>query len=342
LDDIRGETGCISNIYQVSSKKFKNSNQEEINMADSPFDKLRGIKESHHSSDEDFQSPISKEIRTDSKEIHQQKGAETDNANKTKSEHDAAVKSVQGHMPKQPVNNSSNIIRVPTGIKGFDQLVQGGFKIGSVNLLSGGPGTGKTIFAMEYIVNGVLMFNEPGVFLSFDETKDSMFENMKSFGWDLQKLSDEGKFFFVDYNPSQLQQMLNEGGGLLDNLMVKARGKRLVIDSISTFLMMSSSEFSRREQLSSFFKMLKKWGVTTLLTNEYTPMTGNELSSESLSVDFETDSILQLYYNHENIGKERKRLIEVYKMRGTNHVTRAVPFNITKDGISIEPEESLD
>lgn len=225
--------------------------------------------------------------------------------------------------------------RTPTGIRGFDQMIQGGFKSGSVNLLSGGPGTGKTVFAIEFVINGIMLFNEPGIYISFDEKKESVFENVKSMGWDLEKLEKEGKFQFVEYAPEQLMKILNEGGGLLDNLMSKSKAKRLVIDSISTFLLLSSSEFGKREQLTGFFKLLKKWGVTTILTNEYTPVTGNEISKETLSTLFETDSITQMYYTHPNIGSERKRYIEVYKMRGTKHITKAVLYQIDEKGIDI-------
>lgn len=236
-------------------------------------------------------------------------------------------------VPPTRIDLQSN--RVQTGIRGFDSLIQGGYQRGSINLLSGGPGTGKTIFGAEFIANGILMFNEPGVYISFDEKKESIFENMKQFGWDFEKLSQEGKFTFVEYNPSQLQNMLHEGGGLLDSIMSKAKAKRIVIDSISTFLMMSANDFNRREQLTSFFKLLRKWEITTLLLNEYSPISGNEISKETLSIDFETDSIVQLYYMHDTIGTERKRYIEIYKMRGTKHLTRAVPYQIDERGIDI-------
>jgi len=233
------------------------------------------------------------------------------------------------------VRRSYDPNRVPTGIRGFDQLIQGGFRRGSVNLLSGGPGTGKTVFAIEYLLNGIYLFNEGGIYISFDESKESVFESMRSLGWDLNKLEQEDKFKFVEYAPEQLMKILSEGGGLLDNLMSKSKAKRLVIDSISTFLLISSSEFGKREQLSSFFKLLKKWEVTTVLTNEYTPLSGNEISKESLSIMFEVDSITQMYYTHANIGEERKRFIEVYKMRGTKHLTKAVPYEIDEKGIDI-------
>jgi KaiC/GvpD/RAD55 family RecA-like ATPase len=233
------------------------------------------------------------------------------------------------------IRRSSEALRIPTGINGFDQMISGGYKKGSINLISGGPGTGKTIFAMEFIVNGIKLFNETGIYISFDEKKESIYESARMFGWDLEKYEREEKLIFVEYGPEQLLKILEEGGGLLDNLMSKSKAKRLVIDSISTFLLMSSSEIGRREQLISFFRMLTKWGVTSLLTNEYTPISGNEISKESLSIAFETDSITQMYYVHDNIGEERKRLIEVYKMRWTNHVTKAVSYNITSKGIEI-------
>lgn len=261
------------------------------------------------------------------------------------------VKPVQRPMPQQfrpaPIAIPKRVVneqvvrrtfdpsRVPTGIRGFDQLIGGGFKRGSVNLLSGGPGTGKTIFAMEFLLNGIVLSNEGGIFISFDEKKDSVYENMKSLGWDLDKIEKTGKFTFVEYTPEQLMKILAEGGGLLDNLMSKAQARRLVIDSISTFLLISSSEFGKREQLTNFFKLLKKWEVTTLLTNEYTPISGNEISKETLSINFEVDSIIQLYYVHDSIGTERRRLVEVYKMRGTKHYSRAVLYEITQRGIEI-------
>lgn len=230
--------------------------------------------------------------------------------------------------------------KVPTGIKGFDEMISGGYRKGSINLLSGGPGTGKTIFAIEFIINGITKFNESGIYISFDEKRESIFESAKSFGWDLYQLEKENKFVFVEYSPEQLLKILNEGGGLLDNLMSKSQAKRLVIDSISTFLLMSSTELGRREQLMSFFRLLNKWGVTSLLTNEYTPITGNEINNNSLSISFETDSITQLYYLHDNLGEERYRLIEVYKMRWSPHITKAVPYSINQNGIDISLEKN--
>ena len=277
----------------------------------SPFDKLQSIKKTHVHPNE--------YPRMDTSASIQQRQAQ------------------QKPINEQSIRRSYDPSRVPTGIRGFDQLIEGGFKLGSINLISGGTGTGKTIFAVEYLINGIYMFNESGIYVSFDESKQSVYNNMKTLGWDLEKLEKENKFVFVEYTPGQMMKILSEGGGLLDNLMSKTHAKRLVIDSISTFLLINSSEFGKRDQLINLFKLIGKWDVTAVLTNQYTPLSGHESKKESLSITFEADSITQLYFVHDDINSERRRLLEVYKMRGTNHVTKAVSFTIDERGIDIIP-----
>jgi len=244
-------------------------------------------------------------------------------------------------VPTQVPTDSNSIrrtydpSRVPSGIRGFDQMIEGGFQENSINLLSGGSGTGKTVFAVEFLINGIYMFNEPGVYITFDEENKSIIKNMKTLGWDLEKLEKEKKLSIVEYSPEQMMKILNEGGGLLDNLMSTLNAKRLVVDSISTFLLMSGDEYGRREHLANLFKLLRKWDVTCLLTNQFTPLSGHEIKKESLSISFEVDSITQLYYLHDTVGTDRRRMIEVYKMRGTNHTSKAVPFVIDSKGIDI-------
>lgn len=280
----------------------------------SPFDKLNTIKKNNTNENNSQNSDLTTVSET-----------ETSNKNTTTSVN-------RGNTIRR---TNSKSLRIPSGINGFDQLISGGFMLNSINLLSGGPGTGKTIFALQYIIDGILLFNETGIFISFDEKKENVYENVRSLGWDLESFEKQGKFHFVEYSPEQLIKILHEGGGLLDNLMSKTNAKRLVIDSISTFLLINKSEFGRRELLKDFFKLLRRWDVTALLTNEYSPMHGDEINKETKSIFFEVDSMVQLHYIHERLGAERKRFIEVYKMRGTNHITRAVPYKITSKGIQV-------
>lgn len=249
--------------------------------------------------------------------------------------------SLQGASQQSVQNNTSqptmvDSARVPTGIRGFDQMIQGGFKKGSVNVVTGGPGSGKTTFAMEFLVNGTTFANDPGIYITFDETKDSIVDNMRAFGWDLERLEKESRVIIVEYSPQQLMKILTDGGGLLDNLMSKYGARRIVVDSVSTFLMLNSTEFGRRELLMSFFRMLSKWDVTTVMINEQTPISGDEIGKATIPVNFECDSIVQLYYTHHDLAKSRIRYIEVFKMRGTNHVTKAIPFKIDSRGIDIQ------
>jgi circadian clock protein KaiC len=275
-----------------------------------------------------------------------------------KNQRAASIKTIQRSENIQPIRNAGNfnvlqkvnqiedsdeIIkrppieagRVATGIIGFDSMIQGGFKRNSINLLSGGPGTGKTIFGVQYLINGAKLFNEVGLYISFDESKENVFSDTKNLGLDLEGFTQQGKFYFVEYSPSQMLEMLNEGGGTLDNLMNKAKPKRVVIDSISTFLLMSNGEFARKELLTSLFKLLWKWDVTALLIDEYSYTTGNEFDKKVLSLDFEVDSITILYYLQNILENERKRLIEIYKMRGSRHITRAVRYEIGYNGIRV-------
>jgi len=249
------------------------------------------------------------------------------------SDSSSSQSSKQTVVPKQVAMTPG--VRMQTGITGFDRMTNGGFKQSTVNVVSGGPGTGKTIFALQFLVNGILKFGQPGVFITFDETTQSIIENAKSVGFDLQAHIDSKQLLIVEYTPQQLMKILTDGGGLLDNLMSKYHAQRLVIDSVSTLLMMNSSEFGKRELLLNFFKLLKKWNVTALLTNEYTPVTGNDIGRDIFALSFETDSITQLYFIHDKIGQERKRYLEVYKMRGTGHVVGAVPYVIGNGGFSL-------
>lgn len=294
----------------------------------SPFDKLNSIKSSN---DKNINSDNNQTINNMNNNNNQNNNIQNNNTNQNNNQQTNLVQ----QNPNTIKRTNANSIRVSSGVHGFDKIINGGFIGGSVNLLSGGPGTGKTIFALQFILEGIMLYNEPGIFISFDEKKENVFENMKSIGWNLESFEKSGKLHFVEYSPEQLIKILNEGGGLLDNLMSKTDAKRVVLDSISSFLLINSSEFGKRELLRSFFKLLKKWDVTTLLTNEYSPMTGNEMNQETQAVFFEVDSMIQMHYTHEKLGMERSRLIEVYKMRGTNHLTKAVPYKILKNGIQI-------
>ncbi|MBW2971185.1 hypothetical protein KY320_03425 [Candidatus Woesearchaeota archaeon] len=105
---------------------------------------------------------------------------------------------------------SNPIKRVPTGIHNFDKLIGGGLREKSINLVAGPAGAGKTIFAIQFLVNGIEKFKEPGMYITFEERKDRLYQDMLDFGWDLAKYEKEGKFVFLKYKPTQVKKVLVE------------------------------------------------------------------------------------------------------------------------------------
>ncbi|MFA6088384.1 MAG: ATPase domain-containing protein [Candidatus Woesearchaeota archaeon] len=220
--------------------------------------------------------------------------------------------------------------RVPSGIPGFDDLTEGGFVLNSINLLGGDAGSGKSLFAMQFIIKGIEQFNESGVYISFEESKIVVFERMKEYGWDLQKLENEKKFVYLQYTPEQVEQVLESGGGIIADVVQSIGAKRVVFDSLTAFAFLFDSEFKQRSSLLSLFALIRKWGCTAILIAEEEP----DLKAHKANImEFESDCDVLIY----NILMENKRehVVEIYKMRGTNHSRNIYPLKIADDGISI-------
>jgi len=220
--------------------------------------------------------------------------------------------------------------RIGTGISNFDKMIEGGFERESINLIVGGSGSGKSIFGLQFLIEGVKK-GESVLYVSFEEKKREFFSNMKKFGWDLNKLEKTGKFIFLEYSPEKVKMMLDEGGGTIESLVLKHKISRMVIDSITSFSLLFDDALSKRQANLGLFDIIDKWSCTTLLTVQHDPLKrkGKELST----IEFEADSITLLYFIKEKA--KRKRYIEVLKMRGTNHSKDTHLFEIKKDGIKI-------
>jgi circadian clock protein KaiC len=234
----------------------------------------------------------------------------------------------------QPPEKPRSIVRKPTGIADFDKLVQGGLIEGSTNLIAGTAGSGKTIFAMEYLIKGIEKCGEAGMYLTFEERKESLYEDMYEFGWDLAKLEREGKFVFLRYKPAQIMNIINEGGGVIETIIHESKIKRLVIDSITSFTLLYKDELAKKEAALALFELIAKWGVTCLLTSE------DESPYEKTivaSLEFEVDGIILAY--HIKRKGVRTRALEIVKMRGTNHSQSTMQLEISKDGIRIRADK---
>ena len=115
------------------------------------------------------------------------------------------------------------------GIGIVDTALMGGIPGGSCVLLAGGSGVGKTILAMQWLFNGYRTYQEPGIYITFEERKDKLYEDMLGFGWDLAKYEKAGMFVFLEYTPEQVKKVLVEGGGTVDAIIEKMNAKRMVI-----------------------------------------------------------------------------------------------------------------
>lgn len=221
--------------------------------------------------------------------------------------------------------------RIKTWISQFDGLIQGGFVRDSTNLLVGGSGSGKSIFATQFLVEAMDR-GENCLYVTFEEKKVQFYGNMLSLGWDLAKYEEKGLFTFLEYTPVKVKTMLEEGGGSIESIILTKKVGRMVIDSITSFALLFNDELSQREAALSLFSMIRDWDCTSLLTLEEDPLDKNKSTSRAL--EFEVDSIIVIYYVRE--AKERQRYIEVLKMRGTDHSNKIYPFSIGKKGLVIK------
>lgn len=226
--------------------------------------------------------------------------------------------------------------RVPTGIKGLDELIQGGFPRGSTILVSGGTGCCKTIFSMQYIYKGALDYKEPGLFVSVETNPRNIAWDMQSFGWDLGKLQQEKmlNIYKLHTAPKKAFSDLIKDELLKITSIVEQMGvKRLVVDSTTAFASLIDDPTSIRSMLYRFGDALKDLNCTAVFTAE-TKSERTAFSAYGVE-EFLSDGVIMLYFTPPN------RSIFVRKMRGTDHSKTVHPFEITEEGIIVKPKEQV-
>lgn len=229
--------------------------------------------------------------------------------------------------------------RVQTGIKGLDEMIQGGIPKGSSVLLTGGSGTGKTIFALQYIYEGAKTYKEPGIFITLEGNVKNITWNMESFNWDIKSLQEKNlvKIYRLNLDPSRFEDSFDE---LIDKeleviaKMAKDMGAvRLAVDSTTAFGLYISEEGLMRSLLFKFTNSLKDLNCTSLLIAE-TSGEKNKLSAFGVE-EFVTDGVIALFFMPPH------RSMFVRKMRGTNHSKSVHPFEITDRAISVNYKDEL-
>lgn len=234
-------------------------------------------------------------------------------------------------MVKEP---TIQITRSPTGIKGLDKIISGGLAEHNVVMVRGEAGTGKTLLCLEYLYRGIERYNEPGLFISFAESKKAIMRHGKTFGWDMKKLEEENRLNVIRYEPHEVVSVMEEGGGTIRDTLESMKAKRLVIDSLTAYALLFTTPYKAVESILSLFDMLNRWEVTTMVTLEH-PFSMPQGKAPTGNLGFLADGIIDLYYNR-NKQNERVRRLEVLKMRDTMHSHKLLKFKITKNGVVVE------
>lgn len=231
--------------------------------------------------------------------------------------------------------------KTPTGITGLDEITDGGLPKGRPTLICGDAGSGKTVFSIEFIVKGAMEYNEPGVFLAFEEKSEELAVNVASLGFDLNKLIAEKKIK-IDHIQIDRSEIEETGEYDLEGLFIRLGyaidsigAKRVVLDTIENLFSGLSNHAILRAELRRLFTWLKDKGVTAVITGER----GNgKLTRQGLE-EYVSDCVILLDHRIQNqISTRRLRIV---KYRGSVHGTNEYPFLIDEDGVSVLPITSL-
>lgn len=217
-------------------------------------------------------------------------------------------------------------MRMPSGIPGLDELMEGGFEDGSVNLITGKTGTGKSIFSAQFLYNGAKKYKERGLYITTGDTVKNIKKQAVKLGWEMENLEKEGMLKIIELEPYDIEK-------LLENIAISkemTQSKRIVIDSISMFELYMQEPYKIRKNLFSILQKLRDMGKTVLVVAEV-PEESKNLSRTGV-IEFMVDSVIVLQFL--GIAKYKRSLM-IRKMRVTNHSSEIHPFEISANGIKV-------
>jgi len=215
--------------------------------------------------------------------------------------------------------------RVKTGIEGFDEMLGGGYIPQTANLIEGAPGTGKTTLGMQFIYNGIVKFNEPGLIITFEEFPHQYYHNAASFGWDFNQLEKEGLLKIIMTSPEVTRQDLENVGGIIETQVAQMGVRRVLVDSMTHFERLTQNATDLRQIEYSFINALKREGLTCLLTKESPALLGDAPEGDS-EIAFVVDSYAILRYVEIDSAISKAALI--LKMRGSDHAKEIRQYEI--------------
>jgi circadian clock protein KaiC len=234
-----------------------------------------------------------------------------------------------------------NLLKSATGIDGLDEVTGGGLPAGRATLVCGGPGSGKTLVGLSFLVNGARHFDEPGVLMSFEESAADLATDVASLGFDLPQLVAEGKIL-IDYVHIDRSEIEETGEYDLEGLFVRLEqavravgAKRVVLDTVESLFVGLSNDSILRAELRRLLRWLKDRHLTVILTGE---RDADRLTRQGFE-EYVSDAVILLDHRvREEISTRRLRIV---KYRGSFHGTNEYPFLIDRDGLSVLPVTSL-
>lgn len=246
------------------------------------------------------------------------------------------------HEKKAKRGSSRTLSKAFTGIQGLDEVTGGGLPAGRPTLVSGGAGSGKTLFGLEFLVRGATEFGEPGVFMSFEETIPDLTKNAASLGFDLDRLVADKKLF-LDHVAITRGEITDTGDYNLDGLFIRIAdavqrigARRVVFDTIEALFGELPNPSILRAEIHRLFAWLKERGLTTVITAERDQP--DRLTRHGIE-EFVSDCVIVL--DHRIRDEISTRRLRVVKYRGSTHGTNEYPFLIDEQGISVLPISSL-
>ena len=234
--------------------------------------------------------------------------------------------------------------KIPTGINGLDHIALGGIPKGRATLVSGSSGSCKTVLGLEFIRNGIELYDDAGVFVTFEEPPEDIRRNIFTFNFDIARYEALNKFAFVDVSPDPIGRNTESGAydfsalmARIEHAVEKVGAGRVVIDSVGALFSQFSDTSKVRKELFRVASGLKLLDVTTLITAERTEEYG-EIARFQVE-EFVADNVIILRHVLEN--ERRRRTVEILKFRGAKHQNGEYPFTISDKGIEVIPLSAI-
>lgn len=223
---------------------------------------------------------------------------------------------------------------VKSGIPGLDEVLGGGILEGSIVTVSGPTGSGKSTFAAQFIHNGAKESDEPGLYISIEESRRDFFFHMGGFEMDFAALERDRKFILLDYPIHEVDQIINQSASIQE--IINSTGvRRVVIDSVMPIALYFKTDEERKKGFLKFIENLRKWNVTTLIVSEDLKIHSGSRPSSEFGVESFTDGWINLFYRYDDKTMERSRCVEVVKMKGVPHSSRAYPVKLSSKGFEV-------